>query len=97
MASGQVPTLLTYQKTLLSEIHDPTSSDLVLIARGLGLRKVVCSLLQIYHGSDALVLLVNSTTEEEKGIGSELGTMGVRNPGLRVVDYELSKKDRKVV
>ncbi|KAG8881170.1 hypothetical protein FRB98_004521 [Tulasnella sp. 332] len=82
-------------RSLLSNIHDPQSSELILIARGLGLRKVVCTLLQIYDGPQNLVLLVNSAPEEEKGIGSELGVMGVRNPGLRIVDYEMSKKDRQ--
>lgn len=94
MSTSTPPSLLPYQRNLLSEIHDPSSSELILIARGLGLRKIVCTLLQIYDGPENLVLLVNATPEEEKGIGSELGVMGVRNPGLRIVDYEMSKKDR---
>lgn len=94
MSNSVAPNLLPYQRSLISDIHDPQSSELVLIARGLGLRKVVCTLLQIYDGPENLVLLVNAAPEEEKGIGSELGVMGVRNPGLRIVDYEMSKKDR---
>lgn len=94
MSKSTAPSLLPFQRSLLAEIHDPTSSELVLVARGLGLRKIVCTLLQIYDGPQNLVLLVNATPEEEKGIGSELGVMGVRNPGLRIVDYEMSKKDR---
>ncbi|KAG8906750.1 hypothetical protein FRB99_006241 [Tulasnella sp. 403] len=87
--------LLPFQKTILNDIHKPQSSNLVLIARGLGLRRIVCRLLEIYDGPQNLVLLVNATGEEEKGIGSELGTMGVRNPGLRIVDYEMNKKNRQ--
>lgn len=91
------PFLLPYQRTLVSEIHDPKTSDLVIIGRGLGLQKIVCTLLQIYDGPQNLVLLINASGEEEKSIGSQLGTMGVRNPGLRIVDYEMSKKDRQLL
>ncbi|KAG8995965.1 hypothetical protein FRB90_012860, partial [Tulasnella sp. 427] len=84
-------------RTLVSEVHDPKTSDLVIIGRGLGLQKIVCTLLQIYDGPQNLVLLINASAEEEKGIGSQLGTMGVRNPGLRIVDYEMSKKDRQLL
>lgn len=92
--ASRSPFLLPYQRTLVSEVHDPKTSDLVIIGRGLGLQKIVCTLLQIYDGPQNLVLLINASGEEEKNIGSQLGTMGVRNPGLRIVDYEMSKKDR---
>lgn len=90
----QIPTLLPFQRSLLHEIKDPKTSDLCIIARGLGLRKIVCTLLQIYDSPENLVLLVNANSEEDIGIGIELGIMGVRNPGLRLVDYGMSKKDR---
>ena len=32
--------------------------------------------------------------EEEAAIGEELGVMGCRNPGLRIVGFETNKKDR---
>ncbi|KAG9001898.1 hypothetical protein FRB94_004430 [Tulasnella sp. JGI-2019a] len=95
MSKTTVPSLLPYQRSLLEAIHDPKNSELVLIARGLGLRKIVCTLLQIYDGPQNLVLLVNAAPEEEMGIGSELGVMGVRNPGLRIVDYEMTNKNRQ--
>jgi len=86
--------LLPFQLSLLKEIVDPKSSDLIILAPGLGLRKVVCRLLQIYDGPQNLVLLVGTSGEEERGIGVELGLMGVRDPGLRIVDSDLAKKDR---
>ncbi|KIO31852.1 hypothetical protein M407DRAFT_217107 [Tulasnella calospora MUT 4182] len=95
--ASRSPFLLPYQRTLVSEVHDPKTSDLVVIGRGLGLQKIVCTLLQIYDGPQNLVLLINASGEEEKSIGSQLGTMGVRNPGLRIVDYEMSKKDRQLL
>jgi hypothetical protein len=86
--------LLSFHHAILEEIHDPSTSQLVLLARGLGLRKVVCTLMQIYDQSTNLVLLVNASSEEEATIGEELSIMGCRKPGLRAVGYEMGKKDR---
>ncbi|CAE6448788.1 unnamed protein product [Rhizoctonia solani] len=95
MASSETPlNLLPYQKTILSECLDPTSSDLIVIARGLGLRKLVCALLRIYDNSKSLVLLINCDPDEDNAIGEQLGVMGARHPGLRIVDYEMGSKAR---
>ncbi|KDQ09302.1 hypothetical protein BOTBODRAFT_164970 [Botryobasidium botryosum FD-172 SS1] len=87
-------TLLPFQKKIINDTVDPASSDLVLLARGLGLRKIICSMLQIYHSKQNLILLVNARPEEEAGMGEELGIMGVRRPGLRIVGYEMGKRER---
>ena len=86
--------LLPFHLSILEDLHDPLTSDLLLLARGLGLRKIVCTLMQIYDSPQNLVLLVNASPEEEAAIGEELGIMGCRSPGLRVVGYEMPKKDR---
>jgi DNA excision repair protein ERCC-4 len=86
--------LLPFHKSILETVHDPATSDLLVLARGLGLRRVVCTLLQIYDTPQNLVLLVNASADEEAALGEELGLMGCRRPGLRVVDYEMPKKDR---
>ncbi|THH30533.1 hypothetical protein EUX98_g3669 [Antrodiella citrinella] len=88
-------TLLSFHRSILEEIHDPLSSELLLIARGLGLRRVVCKLLQIYDSPQNLVILVNASQEEESAIGEELGIMGCRQPGLRIVAFETGRKDRQ--
>jgi DNA excision repair protein ERCC-4 len=90
-------TLLPFHSTVLNEIHDPATSDLVVFARGLGLRRIICTLLKIYDSPQNLILLVNATPEEETEIGEELGIMGCRKPGLRVVGYETGSRDRYVV
>jgi DNA excision repair protein ERCC-4 len=90
-------TLLPFHKAVLERIHDPSTSDLLVLARGLGLRRIVCTLMKIYDTPQNLVLLVNATQEEESEIGEELGIMGCRKPGLRVVGYETGSKDRLVV
>jgi DNA excision repair protein ERCC-4 len=88
--------LLPFHASILEEIHDPLTSQLILIARGLGLRKILCTLMQIYDQPSNLVLLVNASSDEEAAIGEELGIMGCRKPGLRTVSYEMGKKDRYV-
>ncbi|ELU38846.1 DNA repair protein RAD1, putative [Rhizoctonia solani AG-1 IA] len=86
--------LLPYQNTILAECLNPTNSDLIIIARGLGLRRLVCSLLRIYDNSGSLVLLINCDPDEDTAIGEQLGVMGARHPGLRIVDYEMGSKRR---
>ena len=86
--------LLPFHKSVLSAIHSPETSDLLLLARGLGLRRVVCTLMQIYESPQNLVILVNATPSEETGIGDELNIMGCRKPGLRIVTHEMGSKDR---
>ncbi|RPD58723.1 hypothetical protein L226DRAFT_617201 [Lentinus tigrinus ALCF2SS1-7] len=88
-------TLLPYHTSILEKVHDPATSELVLLARGVGLRRIVCKLLQIYDSPQNLILLVNATPEEEAAIGEELGIMGCRNPGLRIVGFETGRKDRQ--
>ena len=87
-------TLLPFHQSILEQIHDPQTSDLLVLARGLGLRRMLCTLMKIYNSPRNLVLLVNASQEEESAIGEELGMMGVRRPGLRVVGHEMGKKDR---
>lgn len=67
---------------------------LVIVARGLGIRRVISTILRLYDGPNNLVILVNATTEEEVGIGEELTTLGVRKPGLRAIHHEMPAKQR---
>ena len=87
--------LLPFHKAILEDIHDPSTSELVLIARGLGLRRVLCKLLQIYDSPQNLVILANASQEESSAIGEELGVLGCRNPGLRIIGFETNKKERQ--
>ncbi|GJE89027.1 DNA repair protein [Phanerochaete sordida] len=88
-------TLLAFHKAILEKIHDPSTSELLLIARGLGLRRLLCKLLQIYDSPQNLIILVNASSEEAAAIGEELGVLGCRKPGLRLVDFESSRRDRQ--
>lgn len=74
---------------------DPCESGLLILARGLGLRRVVCSFLTLQSDPRRLVLLLNADSPEEDGIGDLLGTMGVAKPGLRVVNFDMISKQRE--
>ncbi|WVQ62983.1 uncharacterized protein L199_001132 [Kwoniella botswanensis] len=86
---------LSFHKTLIRQICRPQQDDLVILAKGLGLRRIVCALLKTYDRKEDLVLVVGTTPADEAGIGDELGIMGVRDPGFRVVGYEMNVKERE--
>ena len=87
-------TLLPFQTEILQTIHDPAASELTLLARGLGLRTILCTLLKIYDSPTNLVVIVNAHADEELAIGEMLGVMGCRRPGLRIVGYGTGRRDR---
>ncbi|KAF9652763.1 hypothetical protein BDM02DRAFT_3088779 [Thelephora ganbajun] len=88
-------TLLPFHVSITDKLCDPANSDLLLLAHGLGLRRIVCKLLQIYHSSQSLVCLVNASSEEENGIGEELNLLGCRSPGFTIIGFEIDKKARQ--
>ncbi|KAI5452177.1 DNA repair protein RAD16 [Naganishia albida] len=87
--------LLRFHKSIIRDIAGPEEDDLLVLAKGLGMRRIICNLMKLYDGERNLVLLVNASTNDETGLGEELSTMGVRKPGLRVVGHEMQSKARK--
>ena len=85
---------LEFQQEVFHDLRDEDA--LLVLARGLGLRKIICNLLKLYDGPQSLILLVNATQDEEVAIGELLGVMGCRKPGLRIVDFQTGAKDRCV-
>jgi len=53
--------LLPYHKGILQNIHDPATSEPLILARGLELHRINCTLMQICDSPQNLVLLVNAT------------------------------------
>ncbi|WVF66815.1 hypothetical protein IAT40_001557 [Kwoniella sp. CBS 6097] len=86
---------LSFHKQLIRQICRPQQDDLLILAKGLGIRRIVCALLKTYDRKEDLVLVVGATPADEAGIGDELGIMGVRDPGFRVVGYEMNVKERE--
>ncbi|KAK0543291.1 DNA repair protein RAD16 [Tilletia horrida] len=74
---------------------DASDNALVILARGLGLRRIVATVLKIYDGPHNLVILVNAQADEEAALAEELTTLGVKRPGLRSVSHEMNAKTRQ--
>jgi DNA excision repair protein ERCC-4 len=78
---------LGFQREILTEIV--AEDGLLILARGLGLRNILCSLLKLYTDNSHLVLLVNSSTAEDTAINDELACMGVPSDKLmKIIEYE---------
>ncbi|KAL0961548.1 hypothetical protein HGRIS_006487 [Hohenbuehelia grisea] len=90
-------TLLSFHAAICAKIVDPVQNDLLILAPGLGLRRVLCALMKTYDDKKNLVLLLNATPEEESEIGEELSLIGCRKPGLRTVGYETGSKERQEI
>ncbi|CAJ0872620.1 16731_t:CDS:2, partial [Entrophospora sp. SA101] len=91
----QTDLLLEYQKQILTEIVE--EDGLLVISRGLGLRIIICSLLKIYSQRKNLVILLNTPSKEELSIKEELAQIGISKPGLRIVNNEMSAKERILI
>jgi len=71
------PLLAFYKEVFkLAGIHDSSTSDPLVLARGLGRRRIICTLMKIYDSPQNLVLLVNATAEEEVGAGDSTPSTG---------------------
>ncbi|OBZ86984.1 DNA repair protein rad16 [Choanephora cucurbitarum] len=85
--------MLEFQKQILTEIV--TEDGLLIISPGLGLFQIVCSLVQIYTGGNHLVLLINSTKEQDELIQEQLAAHGVPfEHGLRRIEYNTPAEKR---
>ncbi|GES78268.1 DNA repair protein [Rhizophagus clarus] len=93
-------TQLSHPCTLPLEFHrhifeELLSEDgLLVLSRGLGLRRIICALLKIYSDKESLVILLNANGNELNFIKEELAECGVKKPGLRVVNNETNSKER---
>lgn len=83
--------LLPYQQKILEQLAGPSpdSDGLLLLARGLGMRSILCSFLETFAEEESLVVVVNATPEEEQGLAEELGMR------LAVIGFEMPAKDRR--
>lgn len=82
--------LLPFQQKILKQLTspEPESDGLLLLARGLGIRTILCAFLETFMEEQSLVIVVNATPEEEKGLADELGTR------LTTLGFETPAKDR---
>ncbi|KAJ9122540.1 hypothetical protein QFC22_001969 [Naganishia vaughanmartiniae] len=102
--------LLRFHKSIIRDIAGPEEDDLLVLAKGLGMRRVsipsptkIVVMERRATGSHSSIVtdylqlneIVNASPNDETGLGEELSTMGVRKPGLRVVGHEMQSKARK--
>lgn len=52
------PSMLSFHRQILDEVASPDHDDLLILAKGLGLRRIVCQLMRIYDSPNNLILLV---------------------------------------
>ncbi|KAM0790973.1 hypothetical protein ACM66B_004275 [Microbotryomycetes sp. NB124-2] len=88
--------LLPFQRNLLKQLMPKDSSAstgdaLLLMARGLGLRSIVSTVLRVYDSSDYLVIIVNASPDEERSFAEELGMR------VKVVGFELPAATREIM
>lgn len=72
--------MLEYQKQILTDIV--AEDGLLITSPGLGLFQILCSLVQIYSGGNHLVLLINTSKEQDKLLQEQLIANGVQTQYL---------------
>lgn len=70
---------LSFHKEIIREICRPQKDDLLIMAKGLGMRRVICALLKTYDRKEDLVLVVGSLF----GITTQSSLPGKRQSGGR--------------
>lgn len=85
--------LLPFQRRIIEQLSapGPESDGLLLMARGLGLRSILCTFLEAFSEESSLVVVVNATAEEENGLSDELGQR------ITLVRFETPAKDRQAI
>jgi hypothetical protein len=83
---------LEFHRHILEELL--SEDGLLILSRGLGLRRIICALLRIYSNKESLVILLNASGHELSCIKEEIAEYGVRKPGLRVINNETNSKER---
>ncbi|KAK4055410.1 DNA repair protein RAD16 [Microbotryomycetes sp. JL221] len=92
-ADGQQ--LLPFQRNILNQLmpfeSSNTGNSLLIMARGLGIRRIVTTMLRVYDSSDYLVIIVNASPEEERSFAEELGMR------VKLVGFELPAATREAM
>lgn len=84
---------LSFQKEIVAELV--AEDALLIMARGLGLRNILGAFLQIYCQPQNLVLLINTTAEEEATLKDDLlSNVGQQGQHFRSITSEQSLAER---
>lgn len=91
--------LLPFHRSIVASLV-PGDDDLehrdrlVVLAPGLGLRRIVATLLRAYYSKQNLVLLVNASSRDLTGINHDLGTLGLPHNTVQSLHHETAAKQR---
>ncbi|CAG8443290.1 10311_t:CDS:10 [Ambispora gerdemannii] len=86
---------LEYQNTILAELL--LEDGLLILSRGLRLFGIICALLKMHVKKQNLVLLLNASSNEEQSLKEGLAELGMRKPGLKIVNSEMGAKERNAL
>lgn len=91
--------LLPFHRAILANLipgsDDPEQRDrLVVLAPGLGMRRVIATLLRAYYSKQNLVLLVNASSRDITGIEHDLGTLGLPHDAVKNLHHDTASKQR---
>ncbi|GAN08149.1 DNA repair endonuclease XPF [Mucor ambiguus] len=85
--------MLPFQKQVLTEIV--TEDGLLIISPGLGLFQILCHLVQVYSGGNHLILLINTSKEQDELLQEQLIALGVSSHHvIRRIEYNTPAEKR---
>lgn len=86
-------TMLPFQKQILTEIV--TEDGLLIISPGLGIFQILCNLVQVYSGGNHLILLINTSKEQDDLLQEQLIANGVSSQHvIRRIEYNTPAEKR---
>jgi DNA excision repair protein ERCC-4 len=85
--------MLEFQKQIITDIV--AEDGLLITSPGLGLFQILCSFVQIYSGGNHLVLLINTSKEQDELIQEQLIANGVSTQHLpQRIEYNTPAEKR---
>ena len=90
--------LLPFHRSVLRQLVPPDDDDndvLIVMSPGLGIRRVLSTLLRVFSSPDNLVLILNATPHVE-GLSNDLGTLGLSHGSINQIHHELGARQRCV-
>lgn len=90
--------LLPFHRAILSRLipeeHEDSRNLLVILAPGLGLRKVVSTLLRVYAQPNSLILVLNASESEVTAMNHSISMLGMNENVIQDIHHDLTAKQR---
>jgi len=79
---------------LIPEEHDDIRDLLVILAPGLGLRKIVSTLLRVYARPNSLILVLNATESDVTAMNHSISMLGMHENVIQDIHHDMTAKQR---